>query len=60
MKSQILTLAELARYLRCHQSTIYRQMRSKGLPGFKVGADWRFNLDEIEKWQKKGGTPHGK
>jgi excisionase family DNA binding protein len=56
MKSQILTLTELARYLRCHETTIYRMMRGHQLPAFKIGGVWRFKLDEIEKWQKEGGS----
>jgi hypothetical protein len=21
------------------------------LPGFKIGSDWRFNLEEIDRWR---------
>ena len=48
--SPILTTAEVARYLRVNPSTIYRLLKSKGLPAFKVGRDWRFNLEQIDKF----------
>ncbi len=35
--SMVLTVEEVARYLHVHQSTIYRLLRQKELPAFKVG-----------------------
>jgi excisionase family DNA binding protein len=37
-------------YLRVHPSTIYKLLRSGELPGFKVGSDWRFNTELIDRW----------
>jgi len=51
----VLTLLEVARYLRVHPSTIYRLLKSNQLPGFKVGSDWRFNLEEIDKFRFRIG-----
>jgi excisionase family DNA binding protein len=48
--NKVLTLEELADYLRVHPSTIYRLLRKNQLPAFKVGSDWRFNLDSVDKW----------
>ncbi len=50
---RILTVRELATYLRVSMSTIYRLTRDKELPAFRVGGDWRFKLDEIEKWTRE-------
>jgi excisionase family DNA binding protein len=47
---RVLTVRELAGYLRVHQSTVYRLLREQKLPAFKVGSDWRFNREEIERW----------
>lgn len=47
----VLTLEEVARYLRVHPSTIYRLLKKKELPAFKVGSDWRFNLASIDHWR---------
>jgi len=34
-----------------HPSTIYLLLKKRQIPAFKVGADWRFNLASIERWQ---------
>lgn len=49
--SPIMTTAEVARYLRIHPSTVYRLLRLGKLPGFKIGADYRFNKGEIDHWK---------
>jgi excisionase family DNA binding protein len=46
-----MTLEEVANYLRVHPSTIYRLVKRGKLPAFKVGSDWRFNLESIEDWR---------
>jgi excisionase family DNA binding protein len=48
--SGVMTVDELAAYLKVHPSTIYRLLRRKGLPGFKIGSDWRFTTASIEEW----------
>jgi len=40
----VLTVKEVAAYLRVHQSTIYRLLKAQQLPAFRVGSDWRFNI----------------
>jgi excisionase family DNA binding protein len=49
--ARVLTLEEVASYLRVHPSTIYRLLKKKQLPAFKVGSDWRFNLESIDRWR---------
>ena len=49
--SPLLTVRELADYLLVHRSTIYHLIKQKRLPAFKVGSDWRFNREDIERWQ---------
>ncbi len=49
--TELLTVAELGEYLHCHRSTIYRLLRKGQLPGFKLGKDWRFSLEEIDAWR---------
>ncbi len=46
----VFTVRELAGYLRIHQVTVYRLLREQKLPAFRVGSDWRFNREEIERW----------
>ena len=45
---EILTAAEVAKYLRIHPYTVKRLVRVGKLPGFKVGGQWRFNRDKID------------
>ena len=47
---EVLKVAELAEYLRVHPTTVYRLLRRKQLPGFRVGGEWRFSLQEIDRW----------
>ena len=49
--SRIMTVAELADYLRVHPTTIYRQLKRRQLPAFKVGSDWRFTVESIDRWR---------
>jgi excisionase family DNA binding protein len=46
-----LTLENVAAYLRVHPSTIYRLLKKKQLPAFKLGRDWRFDRESIDRWR---------
>jgi excisionase family DNA binding protein len=49
---KVLTVKDVAEYLQVHTSTIYRLLRRKRIPAFKVGTDWRFNIESIDEWRK--------
>ena len=49
----VFTVGELADYLRVDPSTIYRLLKRHELPAFKVGRDWRFTMEEIDRWRAK-------
>jgi len=51
--SQILTVKELSDYLRVHPTTVYRLLKGGKLPAFKVGSDWRFNVESIDRWRQQ-------
>jgi excisionase family DNA binding protein len=53
---KVLTVNEIADYLRVHRSTIYRLLKKGQLPGFKIGRDWRFNVEAIDEWRMKQGA----
>ena len=53
MATIVLTLEEVAQFLRVHPSTVYRLLRKRTIPAFKVGSDWRFNQESVENWVKK-------
>jgi excisionase family DNA binding protein len=49
----ILTLGELAEFLKAHPATIYRLLREKRIPAFRVGSEWRFHQDSVEQWMNE-------
>ena len=55
MTDQILTLKEVAAYLKLAEKTAYKLAAEGKLPGFKVGGSWRFKREDVETWinQKK-------
>ena len=57
--SDILTIREVAEYLKLNEKTAYRLAADGKIPGFKVGGSWRFRRDEIEK-MTKGESLDGK
>ncbi len=59
MTDEILTLKEVAEYLKLAEKTAYRLTAEGRLPGFKVGGSWRFKRDDVHSWietQKAGGN----
>ncbi len=51
-QDQILTLNEVADYLRLSNSTIYRLIKDGELPAKKIGGTWRFSKVAIQEWFK--------
>ncbi|HDZ9487750.1 methylation-associated defense system helix-turn-helix domain-containing protein MAD1 [Vibrio cholerae] len=50
MNDQILTLKEVAAYLKLAEKTAYRLASEGKLPGFKVGGSWRFKREDLDAW----------
>lgn len=48
--SEILTIEELAAYLRIPKSTLYKLVREEKVPSVKVGRHWRFQKRAIDRW----------
>ena len=46
----IMTLEEVAKYLRVHKSTVYRMARDGTIPSTKVANQWRFKKARIDDW----------
>ena len=47
---QVLTLEEAAQYLKVAKPTLYRLLEDGKIPAFKVGNQWRFTRELIDKW----------
>lgn len=58
-EGEILTLKQVADFLKVTERTIYRLAAAKKIPAFKVGGTWRFSRAEINQWiqrqQEEGG-----
>ncbi len=50
MDTDIMTIREVAEYLKLTEKTTYRLAAEGELPGFKVGGSWRFKRKDLEKW----------
>ncbi len=50
MQTDIMTIREVADYLKLTEKTAYRLTAEGKIPGFKVGGSWRFRKSEIDTW----------
>lgn len=51
----VMTLDEVAEYLRIPRSTVYKLAREGRIPGQKIGRQWRFRRAVVERWLGDGG-----
>ncbi|MEH8205967.1 methylation-associated defense system helix-turn-helix domain-containing protein MAD1 [Aeromonas veronii] len=47
---EILTIDEVAVYLKAGKRTVYRLAASGKLPAFKLGGTWRFRRGDLDQW----------
>jgi excisionase family DNA binding protein len=56
-RNAILTLDDLAAYLKLSKSSLYKLCQAGKVPGTKVGRHWRFHRDAIDAWIRDGRPP---
>jgi excisionase family DNA binding protein len=49
----VLKVGEVARLLRIHPVTVYRLLKNGSIPAFRLGSEWRFSQETIERWIKE-------
>jgi len=49
-----LTLEQIAEYLQMSTSSIYKMSKKGKIPAYKVGRQWRFKKEEIDRWIEEG------
>jgi excisionase family DNA binding protein len=54
--STVLTIEDLAEYLKISKSTLYKLAQEGALPGQKVGRHWRFHRDAVDQWLRNERT----
>jgi excisionase family DNA binding protein len=57
MEKDVLTVQEVATYLRVTPDTVYRLARQEKLPSFKVGRHIRFRREAIEAYMSQESEP---
>lgn len=50
IEGDILTIKQVAEYLKVTDRTIYKLAAAKRIPAFKVGGTWRFSRADIDRW----------
>jgi excisionase family DNA binding protein len=50
---KVMTVEELSQYLHIHRSTVYRLLKRGEIPAFRIGSDWRFNIETIDVWRSQ-------
>ena len=53
----VLTIEELAVYLKIAKSTLYKLAQEGRLPAQKVGKHWRFRKASINRWLEENNRP---
>ena len=53
MADEVLTIEEVAAYLKVSTKTVRRLVQRGELPGFQVGNQWRFKRQELDDWTRK-------
>ena len=47
---ELITIQQVADYLKVDRFTVYRLVTQKRIPAFKVGGQWRFKQEMIDSW----------
>ena len=50
VKRKVLTIPEVSEYLRVSRQTVYRMLKRGDIPAFRIGGDWRFNIEDLGHW----------
>ena len=48
-----MTIDEVALYMQVSRFTVYRLAKERTIPASKVGHQWRFQREEIERWMRE-------
>ncbi len=56
MTEELLTVEEVAGYLKIDRITVYRMLARRKIPAVKVGGQWRFYRKMIDAWLIKNSN----
>ncbi len=49
MDQEVMTVEDIAKYLKLSKITVYKLLKEGKIQGFKIGASWRVNKNELLK-----------
>ena len=47
---------DVATHLGVAKDSVYRWMKTKGLPAHRMGRLWKFKISEVDEWVLQGGA----
>ncbi len=50
MMERLMTIEEVAEYMQVSRFTVYRLSKEQSIPATKIGRQWRFSKEEIDRW----------
>lgn len=53
----VMTIDDLAAYLKLSKSSLYHFARAGKVPGVKIGQQWRFQKSAIDEWMRTATIP---
>ena len=58
VNSNLMTIEDLAEYLKVTRRTIYDWLKHNKIPALKLVGQWRFKKDKIDAWLENQSQPH--
>jgi len=52
-RGELMTAADTCRYLKIAPRTLYRYIRDRRMPAFKLGKEWRFIRSDLDQWLRR-------
>ena len=49
MSKTLMTIQDASKYLNVHTATLYRLLKKRQLPAFRIGKSWRLRVDLLDK-----------
>ena len=49
-RAKLLKVSQVSKMLQMNRMTIYKLAKTGKLPGVKIGSEWRFDKDELQRW----------
>ena len=58
VNQNLMTIDDLARYLKVKKRTIYEWLKQHKVPAFKIVGQWRFKKERIDAWLEESAEQH--